>query len=63
MIVQHDNFADSSWVLQLQHRLLLHTQDDDVLAAYSDLKMGQETKHVRLVLRRIDGGLPRMCPS
>jgi len=36
VVVQHDNLANGARVLELQHRLLLDTEDNDILATDSD---------------------------
>lgn len=50
MVVEHDNLADCTGVLQLKHRLLLYSQDHDIFAADSYLPSGLS------VLNSIAGG-------
>lgn len=58
VVVKHGDLPDSARVLQLEHRLLLDTEDYDVLAAYSYLQ-GREMVSVRIVQFHV----PRMSPS
>ena len=37
VIVEHDDLSHRSWVLQLEDRLLFHTQDHDVLPTQTHL--------------------------
>jgi hypothetical protein len=38
VIVQHDGLSDRTGILQLEDRLLLYAEDDDVLAADPNLR-------------------------
>ena len=55
MVVEHGHLPDRTRILQLEHRLLLDSEDDDVLAAYPYLHVhemmcarteSQRTAHV-----------------
>jgi len=37
VVVEHHNFSNSSWILELQDRFLLNTQDDNVLPSDPNL--------------------------
>lgn len=43
VVIQHHCLPDGTGILQLQHRLLLHAEHDDIFAADADLNTAIST--------------------